>query len=226
MSDSQAITEIINWCDGLNTYITDDNNKFPKVCSLTTNNKLTYDLNENPPFSNEAGSVSTLNSIRSIDNPNPISKDNLELLSLRYCCTIHNTEKKKKQVLNAKQDFEIASKRAEVTRDPASHISRYGTHFAFGKPLRFSSIPYLLTLIIFFFILSIGILLESSGQKISITSSGPSWFGNFISTFTSSWSQSEGSFKISLIVISILVGAVGYYGAEKLKEYISSKAPK
>ncbi len=241
MSDSEALNEIFSFCENLNQKLTDDgtqnyrSNLFPKICESTirqvepgpTSNALYFDVNENPRHDFEVGPLSLLSSIKNIDSMQlgATSKEDLTKIARQYCCTIYNANKKKEAALNAKQDYEIASKRAEVTRDPATSVSRYGTHFAFGKPLRFSSIPYLLTISIFFFILSIAILLEISGRTISISSSGPSWFSNFLSAFTSSWSQSASSFKVSLIVLSVVVGAIGYYGAEKLKEYIQSNTP-
>jgi hypothetical protein len=238
MSNSEALKEILNFCENLNQRMTDDksddykNSLFPKVCERTvaqedsskTSNALYFDVNENPSSPTEAGAISLLQAIKNIDTPSgtTTTTGDLTKIARQYCCTIYNANKKKEAAINAKQDYEIALKRAEVTRDPATSVSRYGTHFAFGKPLRFSSIPYLLTIIIFFSILSIGILLEISGRTVSISSSGPSWFSNLLSAFSSSWSQSDSSFKLILIVISVLVGAIGYYGAGKLREYLES----
>ena len=233
---SEAEKEIINWCQGLNTYYTgnDETYKFPAICKKIvsqSNPALQFDVNEYPVVDENNLAIengpSWLSNQISIMAGLPIlpSSDTIMLNAMRYCCTVNNNIKKKEDLLKAKQDFEISSKRVEVTREPAANISRYGTHFAFGKPLRFSTIPFLIAISIFFLVISLGILMEVGGTRISISSSGPSFFSQFIETFTSSWSQTESSFKIGLIAISVLVGAVGYYGADKLREYMQTQNP-
>lgn len=230
---SEAEKEIINWCGGLNDYYKpvnpDDSFKFPKVCEKVVgveNLALEFDVNENPTTDPAGrtivnGPLWLVDEIKQIisTSPNEVIARN----SLRYCCTAYNNIQKKQAVVNAKQDYEVSLKRAEATRDPAANISRYGTHFAFGKPLRFSTVPYLIAISIFFLVLGIGLLLEITGTSVQISTSGLSSSGGLIESFKSSWSQTTGSFKIILILISIVVGAVGYYGADKLKEYAQSK---
>ena len=229
MSEEQAISEIINWCTGLNTnYL---NNlvptlQFPAVCSTIQNNRLIWDHNENPHTeSSQSGLVTAVQDIRdlSLEKSPPSTDGAIGDNAVKYCCTIFNTQKKKQDVINAKEDYDIALQRAEATRDPASKVSRYGTNFAFGKPLRFSTIPYLIAISIFFLLLGLAFYMQLGGISISISSSGPSKFAELVSAFKSSWSDSAGSFKIILILISVVVGAAAYYGASKLSEYAKEK---
>lgn len=233
---SEAEKEIINWCDGLNTYYTgnDATYKFPAICGKSvslSNPALQFDVNEYPIEDENnftivngpswlSNQISILAGLPTIPSSNAIMPK-----AIRYCCTVHNNIKKKEELIKAKQDFEISSTRVEVTREPAANVSRYGTHFAFGKPLRFSTIPFLIAISIFFLVISIGILMQIGGMQISISSSGPSFFSTLIETFKNSWSQTESSFKIGLIAISVAVGAVGYYGADKLREYMQTQNP-
>jgi hypothetical protein len=147
------------------------------------------------------------------------SATQLQTAATQFCCTLQNNNTLKSELLKAKEHLAIAQTRAKSTQNPAKDISAMGFKFPLGRPLRPTSVPFLIGFIFFFIIMSFALLLNLGSIQISYTS-GSSSYG-FVSRILSTLRESYyNSSWITIIVVSLVsmgIGAGIYYGANKSK---------
>jgi len=143
----------------------------------------------------------------------------LQTAAMQFCCTLQNNNTLKSELLNAKEHLAIAQTRAKSTQNPGKDISAMGFKFPLGRPLRPTSVPFLIGFILFFIIMSFALLLNLGSVQISYTSGSSSYgFGSrILSTLRESYYNSSWITIIVVSLVSMGIGAGIYYGVNKSK---------
>jgi hypothetical protein len=143
----------------------------------------------------------------------------LQTAAMQFCCRLQNNNTLKSELLNAKEHLAIAQTRAKSTQNPGKDISAMGFKFPLGRPLRPTSVPFLIGFILFFIIMSFALLLNLGSVQISYTSGSSSYgFGSrILSTLRESYYNSSWITIIVVSLVSMGIGAGIYYGANKSK---------
>jgi len=143
----------------------------------------------------------------------------LQTAAMQFCCTLQNNNTLKSELLNAKEHLAIAQTRAKSTQNPGKDISAMGFKFPLGRPLRPTSVPFLIGFILFFIIMSFALLLNLGSIQISYTSGSSSYgFGSrILSTLRESYYNSSWITIIVVSLVSMGIGAGIYYGVNKSK---------
>jgi len=181
-----------------------------------------------PDFCSSVSSSDILQLITTIKNntENNISKSvpqsgatALQTAAMQFCCTLQNNNTLKSELLNAKEHLAIAQTRAKSTQNPGKDISAMGFKFPLGRPLRPTSVPFLIGFILFFIIMSFALLLNLGSVQISYTSGSSSYgFGSrILSTLRESYYNSSWITIIVVSLVSMGIGAGIYYGVNKSK---------
>lgn len=188
---------------------------FPDFCSITPSPILTsssdiLQLIATIKNNSESGPSTTI----------PASgQTSLQTAAMKFCCTLQNNNRVKTELLNAKEHLAIAQTRAKSTQNPGKDISAMGFKFPLGRPLRPTSVPFLIGFILFFIIISFALLLNLGSIQISYTSGSSSYgYGSrILSTLRESYYNSSWITIIIVSLVSMGIGAGIYYGVNKSK---------
>lgn len=132
-----------------------------------------------------------------------------------FCCTYKAKKELQTRAERVKTEFSTAKHRADVTRDPAADINDNGTTFPFGRPLRTSSVLFLLIAIALFTILSLALLLDLGNVQLLYRSSANVGAPSMLSRFIDSFRQSSWLFLITLVAISGGIATGIYFAIAK-----------
>jgi len=165
-------------------------------------------------------SSTSLNSITSSSNPTQLQQDTLNSTANDIFQTVACLNEKikgvsgltnsiqaaqeeilsiNKQISEAEEHVSIARDRVGYIRNPEKHTSFYESWFPLGRPMDKKSIPILIAINTFLFIAGIFLIMTIFGLKISFP----------LSTTTTSYGTN--SFKLSDILLLLLVGFIIYY---------------
>jgi len=172
-------------------------------------------------FSNwKSMTATSLNSITSSSNPTQLQQDTLNTTANDIFQTVACLNEKirgvseltnniqtaqetiinlNKQISEADEHVSIARDRVGYIRNPEKHTSFYESWFPLGRPMDKKSIPILIAINTFLFIAGIFLIMTIFGLKISFPLS------------TTSTSYSTNSFKLSDVLLLLLVGFIIYY---------------
>ena len=156
--------------------------------------------------------------LASINIFNETQKANAEL-SLKekvrdFCCAMEIRESSNQRLKQSQEDYNVAKARVESIRNPATDLTRYGTTFPLGRPLRSDSVPVLFFFTFFFLLLTIGMILNLN--HVVLIWNRPMGI-NIIQQIYDSFAQASWMYNLLLITGSFALAFGIYYGISKTK---------
>ena len=131
-----------------------------------------------------------------------------------FCCAMEIRDSSNQRLKQSQEDYNVAKSRVESIRNPATNITRYGTTFPLGRPLRSDSVPVLFFFTFFFLLLTIGMILNLN--HVVLIWNRPVGISLFQQIYES-FAQASWMYNLLLIAGSFALAFGIYYGISKTK---------